>query len=123
VDDNGGGCVGGGRRWRSGHRSRDDHKRDGEAGIGVGDGAIGSRMREHPRGNNERGRSGRFNFDGGAKACMGARMAAGASRTRRGVGSGCRGCESSGAGRRRRQHGDDPEDCDGEGEGKGVGDA
>jgi hypothetical protein len=64
VDDDGGGCVGGGRRRRSGHRSRDEHGRDGEAGIGVGDGAIGSRMREHPRGDNERGRSSRFNGSG-----------------------------------------------------------
>ncbi len=31
-----------------------------EAGIGVGDGVIGSRMREHPRGDDERGRSGRI---------------------------------------------------------------
>ena len=50
--------MGGGRCRRSGHRSRDEHGRDGEAGIGVGDGAIGSRMREHPRGDDERGRSG-----------------------------------------------------------------
>ena len=64
VDDDVGGCVGGGRRRRSGHRSRDEHGRDGEAGIGVGDGAIGSRMREHPRGDNERGRSGRFDGSG-----------------------------------------------------------
>ena len=60
VDDDGGRCVGGSRRRRSGHRSRDEHGRDGEAGIGVGDGAIGSRMREHPRGDDERGWSGRF---------------------------------------------------------------
>jgi hypothetical protein len=64
VDDDGGGGVGGGRRWRSGHRSRDEHGRDGEAGIGVGDGAIGSRMREHPRGDDERGRSVRFDGSG-----------------------------------------------------------
>jgi hypothetical protein len=64
VDDDGGGGVGGGRRWRSGHRSSDEHGRDGEAGIGVGDGAIGSRMREHPRGNDERRRSGRFDGSG-----------------------------------------------------------
>ena len=64
VDDDGGGGVGGGRRWRSGHWSRDEHGRDGEAGIGVGDGAIGSRMREHPRGDDERGRSGRFDGSG-----------------------------------------------------------
>ena len=64
VDDDGGGCVGGGRRRRSGHRSRDEHGRDGEAGIGVGDGAIGSRTREHPRGDDERGWSGRFDGSG-----------------------------------------------------------
>ena len=63
VDDDGGGGVGGGRRWRSGHRSRDEHGRDGEAGIGIlGDGAIGCRMREHPRGDDERGRSGRVHY-------------------------------------------------------------
>jgi hypothetical protein len=38
--------------------------RDGEAGIGVGDGVIGSRMREHPRNDDERGRSGRFDVSG-----------------------------------------------------------
>ncbi len=64
MDDNGGGCVGGGRRWRSGHRSRDEHGRDGDAGIGIGDGAIGSRMREHPHGDNKRGGSGRFDGSG-----------------------------------------------------------
>ncbi len=53
MDDDGGGGVGGGRRWRSGHRSRNEHGRDGEAGIGVGDGVIGSRMREHPHGDDE----------------------------------------------------------------------
>ena len=64
MDDDGGGCVGGGRcRW-SGHRSRNEHGRDGEAGIGVGDGVIGSRMREHPRGDDERGQSGRINGSG-----------------------------------------------------------
>ena len=36
VDDDGGGGVGGGCRRRSGYRSRDEHGRDGEAGIGVG---------------------------------------------------------------------------------------
>ncbi len=64
VDDDGGGGVGGGRCWRSGHRSRDEHGRDGEAGIGVSNGAIGSRMREHPRGDDERGWSGRFDGSG-----------------------------------------------------------
>ena len=62
TDDGGGGV--GGRRWRSGHRSRNEHGRDGEAGIGVGDGAIGSKMREHPRCDDERGRSGRFDGSG-----------------------------------------------------------
>ena len=57
VDDDRGGCVGSGRRQRSGHRSRNEHGRDGEAGIGVGDGVIGSRMRENPRGDDKRGRS------------------------------------------------------------------
>jgi len=60
VDDDGGGGVGGGRCRRSGHRSRDKHGRDGEAGIVVGDGAIGSRSREHTRGDDERGQSGCF---------------------------------------------------------------
>ncbi len=65
MDDNGGGCVGGGRRRQSGHRSRDEHGRDGGAGIDIlGDGAIGCRMREHPRGDDERGRSGRFDGSG-----------------------------------------------------------
>jgi len=35
VDDDGVGGVGGGRRRQSGHRSRNEHGRDGEAGIGV----------------------------------------------------------------------------------------
>ena len=39
---------------------RDEHGRDDEAGGGVGNGAIGSWTREHPRGDDERGRSGRF---------------------------------------------------------------
>ncbi len=64
MDNNGGGCVGG-RRRRSGHRSRNKHGWDGEAGIGVGDGAIGSRMREHRRGDDERGRNGCFDGSGG----------------------------------------------------------
>ena len=64
VDDDGGGGVGGGRCRRSGHRSRDEHGRDGDAGIGIGDGAIGSRMMEHPHGNDKRGRSGRFDGSG-----------------------------------------------------------
>ena len=58
--------MGGGRCQQSGHRSRDEHGWDSEAAItdGVGDGAIGSRMREHPRSNDERGRSGRFDGSG-----------------------------------------------------------
>ena len=42
----------------------DEHGQDGEAGIGVGYGAIGSRRREHPLGGGKRGRNGRF--DGSA---------------------------------------------------------
>jgi len=61
VDNNGGRGVGGGHCRRSGHRSRDEHRRDGEAGIGVGDSAIGSRRREHTHGDEERGWSGHFN--------------------------------------------------------------
>ena len=64
VDNDGGGCVGGGCRRRSGHRSRDEHGWDGEAGIGAGDGAIGSRMKEHPRSEDKRGRSSRFDGSG-----------------------------------------------------------
>ena len=41
----------------TGAATRDEHGRDGEAGIGVGDGAIGSRIREHPQSDNEKGRS------------------------------------------------------------------
>jgi len=55
VDDDGGGGVGGGRCRRSGHWSRDEHGQDGEAGIGVGNGVIGSRIREHPHGDDKRG--------------------------------------------------------------------
>ena len=64
MDNDRGGGVGGGRRRRSGHRSRNEHGWDGEAGIGVSDGVIGSRMREHPRGDVERGRSGRIDGSG-----------------------------------------------------------
>ena len=64
MTDDGGGGVGGGRRRRSGHQSRDEHGRDGEAGIGVSDGAIESRKREHPRGDDERGQNGRFDGSG-----------------------------------------------------------
>ena len=42
----------------------DEHGQDGEAGIGVGDGTIGSRMREHPPGDKERGQSGRIDGSG-----------------------------------------------------------
>ena len=56
MDDDGGGGVGGGRCRRSGHWSRDEHGQDGEAGIGVGNGVIGSRIREHPaHGDDKRG--------------------------------------------------------------------
>jgi len=64
VDDDGGGGVGGGRCRRSGHRSCDKHRRDDEAGIGVGDGAIGSKRREHPRGDGKMGRNGCFDGSG-----------------------------------------------------------
>ena len=64
MDDNGGGCVGGSCRRRSGRRSRNEHGRHGEAGIDVGDGVIGSRMREHSRGGDERGQSGRIDGSG-----------------------------------------------------------
>ena len=60
VDHDGGGGVGGCRCRRSGHLCRDEHGRDGEASVGVGDGAIGSRRREHLRGDDKRGRSGCF---------------------------------------------------------------
>ena len=62
MDDDGVRGVGGGHRRRSGRRSRDEHGRDGKADVGVGDGVIGLRRREHPRGNNndKRGRSGLF---------------------------------------------------------------
>ena len=52
------------RRWPSPAEWRNEHGWDGEAGIGVGDGVIGSRMREHPSGDNERGRSGRIDGSG-----------------------------------------------------------
>ena len=63
VDDDEGGGVGGGRRRRrdgTGAATRNEHGQDGEAGIGVSDGMIGSRMREHPRGDDKRGWSGRI---------------------------------------------------------------
>ena len=40
--------------------SRDEHGQDGEASVGVSYGAIGSRRREHPHGDDERGQSGCF---------------------------------------------------------------
>ena len=75
----------------TGHRSRDKHERDGEADVGVGDGMIGLRRREHPRGNDERGRSGHFDGSrrwerrviGGGKGMQGSKEGDG-SRTRRG---------------------------------------
>ena len=67
VDDDGGGGVGSGRHRRSGHRSHNVHGRDGEAGIGISYGAIGSRRREHPHGDNERGQSGCSMRVGGEK--------------------------------------------------------
>ena len=112
MADDRGGCVGSGRRQRSGHRSRNEHGRDGEAGIGIGDGVIGSRMREHPRGDDERGRSVRFDGSGrremrvigGGEGTQGSKEGGG----RRGGGSGCSGRESSGP----RQRGEDLDDCD-----------
>ncbi len=94
VDDNGGECVGGGRRRRGVHRSRDEHGRDGEAGIGVGDDAIGSRMREHPRGGDKRGRSGRFDGSGrremrvidGGKGTQGSKEGGGSEQDKEGRG-------------------------------------
>jgi hypothetical protein len=55
-----GGGVGGSRLRQSGHWSRDNHWRDGEADGSVGDGAIGSRRRDHSCGEDKRGRIGRF---------------------------------------------------------------
>jgi len=103
LDDDVDGGVGGGRCQRSGHRSRDEHERDGEAGIGIGYGAIGSRRREHPRGDDERGWSGHFDGSrrwgmrviGGGEGMQGSKEGNG-SRTRRWGGSVCRGSESSG---------------------------
>ena len=91
VDDNGVGGVGSGRRRRSGHQSRDEHGRDGEADVDFGDGVIGLRTREHPRGNDKRGRSGRFDWSrrwerrviGGVEGMQGSKEGGG-SRTRRG---------------------------------------
>jgi hypothetical protein len=66
--------------------SRDEHGWDGEASIGVGYVAIGSRRREQPHGNDERGQSGRFDGSwswerrviGRGEGIWGARRAAGA---------------------------------------------
>ena len=62
MDDNGGRGIGGECCWWSGRQSRDKHGRDGEAGIGVGDRAIGSRRMEHPCGDDKRGRSNHFDM-------------------------------------------------------------
>ena len=86
--------------------SRDEHGRDGEASVGVGYSAIGSRRREPPHGNDERGQSGRFDGSwswerrviGRGEGMQGSEEGGG-SRTRRGVGSTSRGRELSGAGR------------------------
>ena len=48
----------------TGAATRDEHRRDGEAGIGVSDDAIGSRRREHPCSDNKRGRNGCFDGSG-----------------------------------------------------------
>jgi len=65
VDDDEGGGVGGDCRRLSVHWSRDKHGQVGEVGVsvGIGDGAIGLRRKEHPRGDDE---------GGGAIASMGA---------------------------------------------------
>ncbi len=94
MDDDRGGCVGSGRRQRSGHRSRNEHGRDGEAGIGVGDGVIGSRMREHPSGDNKRGQSGRIDGSGrremrvigGGKCTQGSKEGGGSEQDKEGRG-------------------------------------
>ena len=126
VEDDGARGVGGGRRRRSGHRSRDEHGRDGKADVGVGNGAIVFRRREHPRDIDERGRSGRFDGSrrwerrviGGGEGMQGSEEGGG-SRTRRGGGgSGCRGRKLSGAGWQRRQWGEYPVDCEGDGAGE-----
>jgi len=90
-------------------------------------------MREHPRGDDERGQSGCIDASGkremrvidGGKGTQESKEGGGSEQDKEGRGgrSGCRGRESSGAGRQRRQWGDDPEDCEGEGEGEGAGDA
>ena len=83
-DEGGGGGVGGDCRRRSGHRSHGEHGRDGEAGVGVGDGAIGSRRMEHPRGKTK---------EGGAIPSMGAGS---------GKGRSSAGSEEGGGSRKRR---------------------
>jgi hypothetical protein len=86
--------------------SHGEHGRDGEVSVGISYGAIGSRRREHPHGDDERGQSGRF--DGswswerrviGRGEGMHGSDEGGRSRTRRGMGSSSRGHELSGAGR------------------------
>jgi hypothetical protein len=131
VNDNGGGCVSGGRRWRSGHRSRDEHGRDGEAGIGVGDGAIGSRMREHPRGDDEKGRSGRFDGSGrremrvisGGEGTQGSKEGGGSEQDKEGRGKRLPWTRIVGGGTATPPTGRNPDDCEGEGEGEGAGNA
>jgi hypothetical protein len=106
---NGVGGVGGGRCRRSGHRSRNEYGRDGEADVGVGDGVIGLRRREHPCGNDKRERSGCFDGSrrwewrviGGGKGMQGSEDGSG-SRTRRGekaaaVDANCRGWDGNAA--------------------------
>ena len=78
--------------------SRDKHRRDGEASVGVGYGAIGSRRREHPHGDEERGQSDRIDGSwswerrviGRGQGMQGSKEGGG-SMTRRGVGSSSRG--------------------------------
>ena len=86
--------------------SRDEHGRDGEASVGIGNGTIGSRRREHPHGDDERGQSGHFDGSwswerrviGRGKGMQGSEEG-GRSMTRRGVRSSSRGRELSGVGR------------------------
>jgi hypothetical protein len=100
MDDEGGGGVGSDCRWRNGHRSRDKHGRDGEAGVGVSYGAIRSRRMKHPCSDDKRGQSDHFNRSrrwerrviGGGKGMLGSEEGGG-SRKRRGGRSGCRGCK------------------------------
>jgi len=122
VDDYGGGGVGGGRCRRSGHRSRDEHGRDGHAGIGVGDGAIGSRMMEHPHGDDERRRSGRFDGSGrrsmrvigGGEGTQGSKEGGGSKQDKEGRGKRLPWMRIVRGRTRRRQRGEDLDDCEGE---------